>query len=64
MSWGHAVSLDLFHWETLPVALPEEDGIMIFSGSAVVDRRNTSGFQTDPAVSPMVAIYTEASANK
>ena len=32
MSWGHAVSRDLLHWEHLPVALREEDGIMIFSG--------------------------------
>ena len=38
MSWGHAVSRDLLHWEHLPVALREENGIMIFSGSAVVDR--------------------------
>ena len=44
MSWGHAVSRDLLHWEHLPVALREEDGVMIFSGSAVVDWHNTSGF--------------------
>jgi fructan beta-fructosidase len=57
MSWGHAVSRDLVHWEHLPVALYEEDGIMVFSGSAVVDWQNTSGFGTkeDP---PFVAIYT------
>jgi fructan beta-fructosidase len=57
MSWGHALSRDLVHWEYLPVALPEEDGIMIFSGSAVVDRHNTSGFGTDDT-SPLIAIYT------
>ncbi|MEZ4702729.1 MAG: glycoside hydrolase family 32 protein [Rhodothermales bacterium] len=57
MSWGHAVSPDLMHWEHLPVALEEEDGIMIFSGSAVVDTRNTSGFGTADQP-PMVAIYT------
>ncbi|MBK5296768.1 MAG: glycoside hydrolase family 32 protein, partial [Vicinamibacteria bacterium] len=44
MSWGHAVSRDLLHWEHLPVALHEENGVMIFSGSAVVDWNNTSGF--------------------
>lgn len=57
MSWGHAVSPDLVHWEQLPVALAEEDGIMIFSGSAVVDHDHTSGFGT-PANPAMVAIYT------
>lgn len=57
MSWGHAVSSDLMHWRELDVALPEEDGIMIFSGSAVIDKQNTSGLgsQENP---PMVAIYT------
>ena len=57
MSWGHAVSKDLVHWQNLPVALPEEDGIMIFSGSAVVDEKNTSGFGLS-GKPPMVAIYT------
>jgi fructan beta-fructosidase len=57
MSWGHAVSRDLLHWEHLPVALSEEDGIMIFSGSAVVDWENTSGFGMD-GNPPLIAIYT------
>ena len=59
MSWGHAVSRDLVHWEHLPVAIAEEGDEAIFSGSAVVDHRNTSGFGTrrNP---PMVAIYTSA----
>jgi levanase len=59
MSWGHAVSRDLVHWEHLPVAIPEEGSEAIFSGSAVVDRENTTGFGTrnNPA---MVAIYTSA----
>jgi fructan beta-fructosidase len=60
MSWGHAVSRDLVHWKHLPVAIPEDEGReLIFSGSAVVDHRNTSGFGTrrNP---PMVAMYTSA----
>src|SRR3982751_3669305 len=44
MSWGHAVSPDLVHWKELPVALTEENGVMIFTGSTVVDRQNSSGF--------------------
>src|SRR5215218_5699337 len=59
MSWGHAVSRDLVHWKHLPVAIPEEGDEMIFSGSAVVDHRNTSGFGTRDNP-PMVAIYTSA----
>ena len=43
MSWGHAVSADLLHWQHLPVALREERGVMIFSGSVVADTEDTSG---------------------
>ena len=57
MSWGHAVSRDLVKWEHLPLALVEEDGVMIFSGGAVVDWKNTSGFGKD-GQPPLVAIYT------
>ena len=57
MSWNHAVSRDLVHWEYLPVALQEENGIMIFSGSAVADTSNSSGFGTKQNP-PLVAIYT------
>ena len=58
MSWGHAVSTDLIHWQHLPIALPEKDSVMIFSGSAVLDENNTSGFATSEDETPMVAIYT------
>jgi fructan beta-fructosidase len=57
MSWGHAVSRDLVHWTQLPLALAEADGIMMFSGSAVVDWNNTSGFGRS-GKPPLVAIYT------
>lgn len=57
MHWGHAVSTDLLHWEQRPVALrPDEKGT-IFSGSAVVDWRNSSGLGRKDAP-PMVAIFT------
>ena len=58
MHWGHAVSKDLIHWENLPIALyPDEYGD-IFSGSAVVDWNNTTGFfDNSPG---LVAIYTNA----
>ena len=57
MSWGHAVSRDMVHWQHLPVALAEENGIMIFSGSVVVDP-NTSGLCVAGAPDCLVAIYT------
>jgi len=58
MSWGHAVSTDLQQWEELPVAISCTDEVGIFSGSAVIDYTNSTGFGTleNPA---MVAIYTE-----
>lgn len=62
MSWAHAVSNDLFTWNEWPLALPEiknadSTSTMIFSGSAVVDSFNTSGFGKDGQI-PLVAIYT------
>lgn len=63
MSWGHAVSKDLIRWRHLPIAIHEEYGVMAFSGSAVVDEKNTSGFGiehqlTGQTTSPLVAIFT------
>ena len=58
MHWGHAVSADLVHWKELPTALfPRRFGDWCFSGSAVVDKSNTSGFQSGD-LKPLVAAYT------
>lgn len=58
MHWGHAVSKDLVHWRELPIALyPRSFGDWAFSGSAVVDAANTSGFKTG-AEDVLVAAYT------
>jgi len=57
MSWGHAVSKDLVHWEELPVALHPDNLGTMFSGSAVIDYENTSGFGK-PGQPAMVAAYT------
>lgn len=57
MHWGHAVSPDLVHWEHLPAALYPDSLGYIFSGSAVIDWNNTSGFGKD-GQPPMVAIFT------
>lgn len=59
MSWGHATSRDLLNWEEQPVAIPCDEQEAIFSGSAVFDEHNTSGFGT-AATPPLVAIYTSA----
>ena len=58
MHWGHATSPDLLHWTEQPIALyPHRYGDWAFSGSAVVDHANTSGFGQN-GKPPLVAAYT------
>ncbi len=59
MTWGHAVSPDLVHWEQLAHAIHPDHLGTIFSGSAVVDWNNTAGFQVG-SEKVLVAIYTSA----
>ena len=56
MTWGHSTSTDLVHWKFQgdPV-LPDALGT-VFSGSAVVDKENTSGF----GKGAVIALYTSA----
>ncbi len=57
MHWGHATTTDLVHWQHQQVALYPDSLGFIFSGSAVVDANNTSGFGKD-GKTPLVAIFT------
>ena len=63
MTWGHATSPDLLHWtEQAPVLHPDSLGTM-FSGSAVFDADNTSGFGTKKNP-PLVFAYTADRSDK
>ncbi|MGB8193556.1 MAG: glycoside hydrolase family 32 protein [Chitinophagaceae bacterium] len=57
MHWGHATSSDMVHWKHEPIALFPDSIGMIFSGSIVIDKNNTSGFGKNGQV-PLVAIFT------
>jgi fructan beta-fructosidase len=58
MHWGHAASPDLVRWKEQGIALyPRAFGDWAFSGSAVLDTDNTSGFGTRDGP-PLVLAYT------
>ena len=58
-SWGHTISKDLIHWKELPDAINPDNLGGIYSGSAVVDKLNTTGFQSGDE-KLIVCIYTSA----
>jgi sucrose-6-phosphate hydrolase SacC (GH32 family) len=56
--WGHAISTDLVHWKQIPNHItPHKVWGGCWSGSAVVDINNTSGFKTGEQ-KPIVAFIT------
>ena len=55
--WGHATSRDLVHWEEQGEAIYPDDHGGPWSGSAVVDWKNTSGFGKD-GQPPLVLFFT------
>ncbi|QJW90334.1 glycoside hydrolase family 32 protein [Spirosoma taeanense] len=61
MHWGHTTSKDMVHWQEQPIALYPDSLGTIFSGSAVVDVNNTSGFGKN-GQTPLVAIFTHHNA--
>ncbi|HEX8424703.1 glycoside hydrolase family 32 protein [Hymenobacter sp.] len=63
LSWGHATSPNLMQWDHKPMALteyknPDGSNTMIFSGSAVLDKDNTSGLFPAGKTDGLVAFYT------
>lgn len=59
MTWGHAVSTDIIHWQEWSDAIHPDVLGTIYSGSAVVDQNNTAGLKTG-SEKPIVVFYTSA----
>lgn len=57
MSWGHAVSRDLLHWEHWPIAIPNREPHHAWSGSALLDKTNVLGLQQEGNPTTIVAFY-------
>ena len=56
MTWGHSTSTDLVHWKFQGAPIQPDALGTVFSGSAVVDKENTSGF----GKGAVIALYTSA----
>src|SRR6056300_86499 len=63
MHWGHAISKDLVNWEHKKIALYPDDMGYIFSGSAILDKNNSSGLGTEENP-PLIAVFTYHDPNK
>ena len=63
MTWGHATSPDMLHWtHHEPTLYPDELGAM-YSGGAIVDKRNVSGLKSGEC-DPIILFYTAASGER
>ena len=56
MTWGHSTSTDLVHWKFQGDPVQPDALGTVFSGSAVVDKENTSGL----GKGAVIALYTSA----
>ncbi len=63
MHWGHAISTDMIAWTEQPIAIYPGDLGTIFSGSAVVDISNSSGFGEVSNASLIVMMRAKHSKN-
>ncbi len=57
MSWGHAISKDLLHWEILPNAILSTPEYAIWSGTCIYDKNNCSKLFDDEN-GGLIAFYT------
>lgn len=57
MSWGHATSTDLLHWQEQDIAIPATPQEDIFSGTVIYDSQNRSGLGSASAP-PLLAFHT------
>ncbi|MDE6273238.1 MAG: DUF4980 domain-containing protein [Muribaculaceae bacterium] len=60
MTWGHSTSKDLIHWESHQPSVDRDALGAIFSGSAAIDKTNSTGFGENS----IVAMYTSADASQ
>lgn len=61
MHWGHATSEDLLHWTERDIALYPDDMGTMFSGSAIIDRKNVTGLGS--AENPAHLLFYTAAGN-